>query len=110
MAFGNALCKKVAAKTTALVMTSLETMGGKQCQLRCTTCGKGAEREIAVCPLGCPSSFCSVRCYVGHRSTCTHAVLERKKVVINIPEDERMLAWELLKNGVPVEVEKPGRK
>ena len=62
VAFGNALCKKVAAKTTALVMTSLETMGEKQRQLRCTKSGRDAEWEIGVCALGCPSSFFSVRC------------------------------------------------
>ena len=31
-------------------------------------------------------------------------------MVVSSPKDEHLLALELLKNGVPVEIEKPGRK
>ena len=110
VAFSSALSKKVAAETTALELTALEEIGESRRQSRCTKCGKDADLELLVCPLGCPVSFCSVQCYCGHRPTCSHAVLERQKVVISSPEDERVLAWELLRNGVPVETEKPGRK
>ena len=69
----------------------------------------GGQKKVR-CPLGCHEWFCSAHCYLGHRRSCSHEVLDKTKVVIVSPQPENELVLELIKNGISVEIKPPGRK
>ena len=107
--FVRALSKEVEKKSNALELNALESTLERRQMWKCSMCdatGVG----VTGCPLGCAVAICSVSCYDAHRGRCSHAVLERCKVVIISEWPEVGLRWECLRNGLVVEAELPGRK
>ena len=76
----------------------------------CRSCKTEASIARYRCPLGCAERLCSAQCYLKHRKSCSHAVLDRLKVLIASPTEEDALVIEMMKNGISVEVETPGRR
>ena len=108
--FSSALKKDVARATSDLTMNALESLEQLSMQARCSVCRGGEGEELLKCPLGCGSRCCSVRCYLNHRTACSHQVLDKSKVVISSPKDEGGLIREMVRNGISVAIETPGRK
>ena len=62
------------------------------------------------CPLGCADHLCSAQCYLEHRRTCAHSVLDKLKVLVISQEKEETLVSDFVVHGISVDVEKPGRR
>ena len=61
-------------------------------------------------PSGLPAEMVFRRMYLKHRRSCSHASLDRLTVLIISHQKEKSLVLALIKNGISVDVEEPGRK
>ena len=48
----------------------------------CRSCKTENRIDRYRCPLGCAEQLCSAQCYLKHRKSCSHAILDRLKVLI----------------------------
>ena len=76
----------------------------------CCMCKGSTVAALIKCPLSCPQKLCSADCYLAHRRSCTHASLDRLKVLILSQQKEKSLVVALLGNGISVDLEVPGRR
>ena len=63
---------------TQFAMGQLNVPRGKVC----CVCKGTTSAAIIKCPLHCPRKFCSAGSYLAHRKTCSHADLDRLKILI----------------------------
>ena len=76
----------------------------------CSRCKASSDKDLVPCPLGCPEWICSSQCYLSHRKGCSQEVLDKTKVLVVSTRKEDELVLELVRDGISVEVEAPGRK
>lgn len=108
--FTTAANRRLEKRTCSLQMNSLEENIVPQRSARCSRCKASSNTDLVPCPLGCPEWFCSAQCYLSHRKGCSHEVLDKTKVLVVSTRKEEELVLELVRNGISVEVEAPGRK
>ena len=108
--FTAALDKKTESRVCSLRMNALEEEMIPRMSTQCARCKAAGGRALVRCPLGCPEWLCSAQCYLSHRKSCSHEVLDKSKVLVVCSRNEEVLVLELVRNGISVEVETPGRK